>query len=389
MASTDRSIDVDHPVSVLSFVLLGTIGVLSFIVQPALVQGFVTALGRSEAEAVMLAGAEMAGIAIASIFLAAFGSRIDWRQVTLAGLAVAALGDLASAWQSSGEYLAPARFFAGLGHGAIVSISFTFVGLTRRTDRNLALYLMLLLSYGAFGIWYGPTLFDAIGMRGVFSMFAIITAASLATIPFLPRSARARVQPSSTVRTLPLASRAIALAGVLAYNMAQGVAWANLFLIGTDAGIGEQAVADALFVSQIAAVAGALAALFVPGRLGREAPILFGIAAGGACIVPLYGRPSADMFTLAVCGFNLLWNFTLPFILAAIGDMDARGQMIAQAIALQMTGLWLGPTISALLIGSGDFTGVKTLCMLSFAASLILLIWPLRAYRRVPGAALA
>ena len=58
----DRS-HPDHPLAIASFVLLGTIGVLSFIVQPALVQGFVTQLHLTEAQAVDLAGIEMSAVA--------------------------------------------------------------------------------------------------------------------------------------------------------------------------------------------------------------------------------------------------------------------------------------------------------------------------------------
>ena len=53
-------------------IFLGTVGVLSFIVQPGLVQGFVTELGLSELQANNLAFAEMLGMAlgkVATIFL--------------------------------------------------------------------------------------------------------------------------------------------------------------------------------------------------------------------------------------------------------------------------------------------------------------------------------
>jgi len=58
-------------------ILLGTIGVLSFIVQPGLVQGFVTGNGLSEAAANELAFMEMLGIAIATIAAALIGTRIS------------------------------------------------------------------------------------------------------------------------------------------------------------------------------------------------------------------------------------------------------------------------------------------------------------------------
>lgn len=374
---------LDSPTAIASFVLLGTIGVLSFIVQPALVQGFVTQLHLSEVGAVDLAGIEMAGVALATILLALVGARADWRVLTTLAILLAAAGNLASAFGLRSDWFAAARFVAGFGHGAIIGLSFTFVGLTRRTDRNLALYLISLLSYGAIGIWLAPTLFATIGLKGIFLFFAIATLASLATIRALPRSSSARADPSSSARQLSLPLLGTALAGVLVYNLAQGIAWANLFLIGIAAGLREQTVANALFVSQVTAVAGALAALFLAERMGRLLPIATGILGGALCIALLPGRPSAALFLISVCGFNILWNMVLPFILGAVSDMDLRGRMMSPAIAMQMVGLGLGPILSARLIGEGDFTMVEWFCVFCFGASFILLAIPLRSHRSV------
>lgn len=215
--------------AIASFVLLGTIGVLSFIVQPALVQGFVTVLALSEQAAVSLAGIEMAGVALATIVLALLGERVNWRHLTLASIAIAVMGDVGSAWLLNDPSLSIARFIAGVGHGGLISLSFTFVGLTRRVERNLALYLVLLLSYGAVGIFLAPSLFADIGLGPIFLAFALITAVSVVALPWLPVSSAARVQVSPHARQLSLAWRVCALGGVLAYNIAQGIAWAILF----------------------------------------------------------------------------------------------------------------------------------------------------------------
>lgn len=372
---------VDRPAAIAGFVLLGTVAVLSFIVQPALVHGFVTELGLSEEAAVSVAGVEMAGVALGSIAVAAIGGRADWRVLTGLAIAVAVVGNLLSAGFEGG-WFGPARFVAGLGHGALIGLSFAFVGLTRRTDRNLALYLVSLLSYGAVGIWAAPMLFRTIGLPGIFLAFAAITLASALVLPLVPRSADARGEASPTARQLGFPMLAAALAGVLAYNLAQGIAWAVLFLVGMAAGMAEQAVADALFLSQVLAVGGALAALALAHRVRRGVPIVVGIVGGGACIALLPGQPAPLTFLVAVCGFNILWNFVLPFILGAVGDMDLKGRMMAPAIAMQMIGLGLGPLLSAALVGEGKYDAVEWLCVGFFAASLVLLALPLRAAAR-------
>lgn len=373
------TVDVNGIPAVASAIILGTIGVLSFIIQPGLVQGFVTELGMSESAAVDLAGIEMLGVALATAFLALFGSRLNWRHIVAAGLAFAILGNLGSAFNGS-ETFAMFRFISGLGEGAIISISFTFVGITRRAERNVALYLCLLLTYGAFTLWKLPAILSAVGFTGLFSIFAALSAAGLATIPFVPGAYNAEEMTNPEARQLPRSLLTVALGGVLAYNLAQGIAWAVLFLVGSNAGIAEQQVADSLFLSQVFAVAGALASVFLAAALNRNVAIAFGILVGAASIALLLGEPSVTLFTLGVCGFNFLWNFVLPFILGRICDFDTSGRMMSLAVAMQMTGLGGGPLIAARLIEGRGYGAVLGVCIALFILSFVLLQVPIRRH---------
>ena len=173
----------------------------------------------------------------------------------------------------------------------------------------------------------------------------------------------------------------IALAGVLAYNIAQGIAWAVLFLVGIGAGLPEQSVADALFLSQILAVGGALASVFLAGRVNRNAAIAFGILAGAASIALLIGKPSLTLFVVGVCGFNVLWNFVLPFILGRVCDFDETGRMMSFAIMMQMIGLGGGPLIAAQLLDGSGYRSAELLCVALFIVSYALLLVPIRKHQ--------
>jgi len=378
-----REIDVDAPASVASAVVLGTVGVLSFIVQPGLVQGFVTELGLSEVAANDLAFTEMSGVALATVITAALSPRANWRILISVCLVLAAAGNVASAVFAEPGLFRAARFATGLGEGGIISLSFAAVGLTAKTERNLAFYLVLLLTYGALGLWAMPRAFDAIGLSGVFLIWAGLTAASFTTVPFLPASVDSRTQPSATAARVAPALLGVALLGVLVYNTAIGVAWANLFLIGMSVRPDEQAIANALLISQFVAVAGALAALFLAERLDRWGPIALGVLGGAAAIGLLLTKPNYLLFAVAVSAFNFLWNMVLPFILAAVSDMDETGHAMAPAIAMQMIGLGFGPFFAARILGEGGgFAAVETMTITLLIVSLALLAIPMAAQRR-------
>lgn len=379
--SSRRDIDVNGWPAILCAVILGTIGVLSFIIQPGIVQGYVTQLHVDEATAVNLAGVEMLGVALATIFMAVWGTQINWRWIVAGGLLIAAAGDLASLGAPQGGPFEIARFVAGLGEGTITSISFTFVGVTVRAERNLALYLTLLLTYGAFGLWYLPEFLTSHGLDGMFIGFAVLSLASLATLPFLPHAYSAEEMVNPEARQLATPMLIVALAGVLAYNVAQGIAWAVLFLVGIGAGLAEQSVADALFLSQILAVGGALASVFLAGHVSRNGAIAFGILAGAASIALLIGKPSLTLFIVGVCGFNVLWNFVLPFILGRVCDFDESGRMMSFAIMMQMIGLGGGPLIAGQLLDGSGYRSAEVLCVALFIVSYALLLVPIRKHQ--------
>ncbi|WP_226016946.1 hypothetical protein [Novosphingobium sp. FKTRR1] len=373
-------VDVNGWPAILGAVLLGTIGVLLFIIQPGIVQAYVTHLGLTEAVAVNLAGIEMLGVALATIFMAIRGVGFDWRHVVAAGLITAAAGDFGSLGGGHGVSFYGARFIAGLGEGTIISISFTFVGVTVRAERNVALYLSLLLTYGAFGLWYLPLFLSAFGLGAMFAGFGGLSLLALLTLPLLPRAYSAEAMANPEARQLPRSLLVVALGGVLAYNIAQGIAWAVLFLVGTGAGLAEQSVADALFLSQILAVGGALASVFLAGRIHRNAAIAFGILAGAGSIALLVGRPGMALFVVGVCGFNALWNFVLPFILGRVCDFDESGQMMSYAIAMQMIGLGSGPLIAAQLLDGTGYRAAELVCIALFIVSYGLLLLPIRRH---------
>ena len=100
---------------------------LGFIVQPGLVQGFVTELRVDPAVANDLAFREMLGIAIATILATLIGDHVSWRLQTAVALVAASLGNILSALSPGLEMLFLARLLAGFGAGFVISISFTVI----------------------------------------------------------------------------------------------------------------------------------------------------------------------------------------------------------------------------------------------------------------------
>src|SRR3569833_2936976 len=167
-----------------------------------------------------------------------------------------------------------------------------------------------------------------------------------------------------------------------AYFIAQGVAWAYLFLIGTAGGLSEQKVANALTLSQVSGVAGALLPAMLGSRFGRWRPLTIGIAGGAVALVFLIGHFEYLPFTFWVCVYNFFWNMTHPSLLGSMASFDRRGRVVVYAVALQMLGLAIGPALAAGVISPGRYERVSWLsfgfflvcwfCFLSFVLVFLL-----------------
>ena len=348
----ERSVDDSRVI--LSAVILGTIGVLSFIVQPGLVQGYASEFVIGEDQANYLAFAEGMGITLGTILVAFLTKFMSWRHIIAASILCACIGNITAALiETPDTSFKTMRFITGIGEGGIIATSFAIIGLTKRVERNLAFYLVLLLTYGAVGLWAMPAALNSIGLSGIFWTWAALTALSIFTVIYVPRSADSRIDPNPQAVNVGLPILAIGLLAVLAYNTAIGLTWANLFFVGLEVNNDPQVIANALLLCQFVAIIGALIPIFLEKKLGRFVPLITGALVGAGSITLLLGKPSYALFVFAICAFNFMWNFFLPFMLSTIEDMR-KGEIITVAIACQMMGLVaLGPLVAGKILETG------------------------------------
>ena len=376
LGDTDESVDINSSITLFSAVYMGIVGPEVFILQPGFVQGMVQYLGFSEKGAGYIASAEMWGLAITTVILTFLAGRFNWRHIFTLSLIVIIIGNLMSLLVTSPISFGTWRFLTGLGCGGLVSLSFTVIGLTDNPDRNFGYYIMWVLIYGALGLLLMPTAYSVVGMRGVLIFFAILPAAGLLLVRFLPVSGEAHVQVEADAVNIPVHFKVMAVAAMFSYFLAQGVVWAYLFLIGTNGGASEQAVANGLTVSQFLGIAGAFTTVMVGIRFGRALPLVIGIIAGIVPLVFLFGTMGALVFGVAVSVYNYAWNMTHPYLLASMASFDRSGRVVVYAVAFQMLGLAIGPAIAATVISDGDYSNVLFLGMGLFTTSLVLILPP-------------
>ena len=367
-----QRVDVDSRQSIIAIVYLAVIGPCVFILQPGFVQGLVEYLGLTEQQAGYIASAEMFGLATTTVLLSFISAKVTWRKFVAICIFICVLGNLASLGQTDFNTLAAIRFMTGLGSGGVISLTFTMMGLTQRSDRNFGYIIVWVLTYGAFGLLLMPLAYATVGMNGLLVFFAAFCAAGLIFVRHLPDSGE-HVETGETLSAFSAALKGSTLAGILSYNIAIGIVWAYLFLVGLEAGMVEQSVANALTVSQFLGIAGAFLAVLFEVRLGRLLPLAIGVIGGAASVYYLVGDIEGAEFWIGVCGFNFLWNLSMPYLLATLADFDLKGRMVIHGVSMQFIGYAVGPAIAAQLLGFGYDVINTTAAILFVAAALLLL----------------
>ena len=349
------------------------IGMQVFIIQPGIVQGFVSRLGLTEARAGYLASAEMFGIAAATVLSAMFSAKVNWKWLCGAALAILAAADLSSAVIHDYAGLVAVRALAGLASGVLISLGYAVVGAGAHPDRNFGLLITFVLAYGALGLWAIPTGLDRIGVPGIMLVLALMPLGGgvlLASFPSALPTADAQGGSVPGQRR----QGALMLASVLAFFLGQGVIWAYLFLIGTHMGIDEQTVANGLTVAQFAGIAGAFAAAVLAARVATAVLFVLGIVLSIAPLYFLSLRLDGVAYGAAVIVFNWAANLLTPLLVAMVARLEAR--WVQPAAALQMLGLAVGPAIAATLMDASGYSPILALCGALFTASFILGLRP-------------
>lgn len=367
--------------------LIGVIGPEVFSVQPGFVQGLVQHVGFDEAGAGYTESVEMFGIAATTVACTYLARRFDWRHVIYVSLSVIFLANVACTFVHELQAFAFLRFVAGLGAGGLVSISFTAIGLTKKADRNFGLLIMWVLIYGSVVLLAMPAAFDHFGMTGVLWFFALFPLAAMPFVRNMPRTGEAHAQVEADAVELGAPFKAIAVTAMFGYFLAQGVVWAYLFLIGVNAGVSEQAVANGLVISQFAGVGGALGAALLAHRLPRVLALTTGILGGSVVLYALAIPFDALTYAVVVSIYNLAWNFTHPFLLGAMASFDRRGRVVVYAVAAQMVGLAVGPGIAAAVVDhGGTMATVIWLGIALFIVSCALILPPVLSQARLSHA---
>lgn len=357
-------------------VVTGVVGASTFLVQPGIVGALVESGAFDASQAGIVLSADMLGIAVASTLLSTVAKEARWGFALRLAIAAVLAGNILSAFSGALEPLVIARCIAGLGYGAMITLSFVLLGQQPNQERSYGIYMAWCLTYGAVGLFGLPNAVQAVGVKGMFLAFGGL---ALLLLPLVGSMACAQSVESTERRTVGTRSAGVgrrsvlALFAVLCYFLAQGAAWTYLDRIGVSGGLTFEEVSEALAVCSVAGVGGALLATWQREKLGQAGPIVVGIALSICSLLAMSGSFTLMQFTVLLALFNIAWNYVHPYLLAVMARNDSNGSLVPLTVSVQTLGLAIGPAAASQLVSGNQYSFLGVVCAAFFGLAAVLM----------------
>jgi predicted MFS family arabinose efflux permease len=388
MASSDGLIGArlcassrEHPGVIVRILLVGILGSCMSLIMPGVLEQLVRVRGFSVPQVALLASIEMVGMTVAIVAAAPLMSSFDRRKFLAIALALAALGQVGAALTPGYPLFATWRLLAGLGEGAMLASMSAAIAGTTQPDRLFAVYLTSNMLVSMAFLRVLPLLAGNAGIMVIYGSLGLLTALCACCLSAFPRQAprsllAPEIQPQGGVlRLLARPQIAASLLGTLVFFIGIGMTWPLMGQLGVSLGHPSAQVAAALANS---VVVGAVAGVFTSWlgtRIGRRVPLILSTAGIAGSLLLLVLQGATVSFALATGAFMLAWVVSTAYYMGTIASLDATGRASTLGVAMQCTGLFLGPALAAALIRDGSFRrplwGGIALCAVAVMAMMI------------------
>ncbi|MCA0933651.1 MFS transporter [Lutimonas saemankumensis] len=345
---------------------LGNAGLLLIYLLPQMVGIVSESMSLTPVQEGQFASSDLVGSAIASISSFFWIRKFNWKKVALIGLMLIMAGNSLSIFQDDFTSLLMIRFITGIGEGIAIALALVVLNDSEETERNFAMYLILTLVVGALSVELIPLLSKVSSVAVIFGLQILMALIAVPlVISFLPVN---KIIEKGSGKLIGLSHKSsIGLAGILIMFIGYGGLWAFSERIGKDQGFSQDFIADALFISLVAAIIGLLIPIMVANKYGRMVPII--ISAAGLIVFGIFisSQPSPVMFVAALIIGSFAINMILPYATGILAESDQTGKAMVMVMPMYSIGFALGPFALSIFYHYGGYSLVAVVTTLIFS----------------------
>ena len=326
-------------------------------IMAAIVDGLITGLGFSNAEAGLVGSANIYGASVGSAVRRVH--RAPCRVAAGAGRPVRAMtdGDRPGVDRDPrSAVLTIVRAGHGFIGGMTVGIVYSVMARLNSPDRAFGMLLVLQFGLGGLGVMFLPLLVP-VGAQILFLCLprsrrgAGVDAGD-------PESAGQESQPGRTrgdsgeISQVTVVLALLALFLFQAGNMSLA---AFIIRLGEHAHLGRDFIGQALGWATWIGAAGAVLVIFMGTRLGRLRPLVAAFLLTFAGTSGFFWSDSQPVFMIANVGTAITWSFVVPYLFGMISRLDPSGRLATLGGFVSKCGLASGPLAAGLLLRTDNF----------------------------------
>jgi predicted MFS family arabinose efflux permease len=354
--------------------LVNSCGAASLLLAPVIVGGLVSTLGFSGQQAGYIISSELAGLALAAIPAALWLSRFNWQRVLYVMLVVLIAGNFLTSTLTDYSAFLIVRFITGFTAGLSLAVSMSVINLTRDPDRKLGFWFSVQLLLTVVGLALLPGFILSFGIGGIYALLAAFQFCLLFVVRFVPAGGVVEQSAQSVSDKPVLLLALLGFVSIFLFEVAIMGLWTYYERIGNAGGLPAQSIAYALSIGTFVGFLGSLAAAGLSTRFGRLVPITIGISVAIVSILILNMDFSLILFVLSASAFCFAWYFSLPFLMAAIANIDASGRLLIFVNFVTGAGLTIGPAVAAKLQTEDSYEPIIWMGVIALVLSFLLMI---------------
>jgi predicted MFS family arabinose efflux permease len=352
-----------HPEGLVASALLAflaTAGLFYVNIMASLVDGLVTGLGFSNAEAGNVSSANVYGAASGALIAVFIVKRIEWRPIALALLVTLIAIDGGSTLIHAAPVLTAVRFVHGLAGGLLVGVSYSVMARLQNPDRAFGMLLAVQYGLGGLGNMWLPKLVPVFGAGVLFLSLAAFSAVALAMFAFIPDYARRDSQAAATAMAAkgraPVLLVIAALASMFLFQAGNMGLGAYIFGLARHSGLDSDFASDAVGYATWIGVLGAVLVVVMGTRIGRFWPLVIAFVITLAGNWAFHHSESGSVYAIANSVTSVTWAFVVPYLFGMCAQLDRNGQLTVLGGFCSKMGLASGPFIAGHLLANNDYS---------------------------------
>ena len=341
---------------------------------PVLSTAWVGMLGFTEEQVGRVAGADLGGLSFGAILASMLVARVNRRILVLAGLVLSIAANALCIVFVDYEQVLWLRLAAGFGSGIFTAVAVVSLGGTTKPVRA---FNMLLFAF-AFSTALELHTLPKLSMDGIYLFFIGLNAMCILFLHWVPsRPLNAEelalqeegeddVEDWHVPRILPV----ICLVAVGFTYINIGGYYTYIELAAHADGVAKEWMGPVLTWSSVFAIVGCAIAM-VCARFGLFKPLFISLVAMAVIVIMLSGGITNINVMVSLFGFMTLWTFVDVYQSAMLAHMDRSGSLVALLPSVQGFGQFIGPNVSASVLGLG--LGYSTMFKVSGSMALVAL----------------